>query len=408
MGIDQVASNRRFESDHSGVSRKPMPSDFRIALGVFRDDAFLMGEAVLKEVCVVQTVLADYRVRFHENVMQLLPGVSYRVLCGEDCFDPATRTAESGRALVVPVRNRYGWGRRFLWQQGAWGKTRRAEIVVLNFNLRILSNYPVLWWRYLRGRPTLLWGHTEGRGSASRRWRFLQTYFCDGFIAYTEEQRRRLASAHPRLRVFAAPNACLGNEDCLVTESEDGSQPGNILYVGRLVPAKKPDLLLRAFASGVENGMLAEETRLEMVGSGPMESTLRELADSLGILDRIIWHGHVGDVDRLRECYGRALVAVSPGYVGLSAMQAFGFGVPMIVAREEPHSPEVAVCETGFNTRWVASDDPRELASALQEFFRDRDHWISRRPLISAKLRDSHTFEIMAGRYVEAIRAVMD
>lgn len=41
------------------------------------------------------------------------------------------------------------------------------------------------------------------------------------------------------------------------------------------------------------------------------------------------------------DVYANALVSVSPGYVGLSLTQSLSFGVPMLIAIDEAHVPEI-------------------------------------------------------------------
>ena len=59
-------------------------------------------------------------------------------------------------------------------------------------------------------------------------------------------------------------------------------------FVGRLVDQKAPDVLIEALA-GTAN--MLPQCRLIVVGSGPLEGSLRTLADLLGVADRILWLG---------------------------------------------------------------------------------------------------------------------
>lgn len=60
-----------------------------------------------------------------------------------------------------------------------------------------------------------------------------------------------------------------------------GDKPLTFGYVGRLVPEKGVDLLLRAAAR------LEEEWRIQIVGAGPEQERLTALATELGIADRV-------------------------------------------------------------------------------------------------------------------------
>ena len=182
-----------------------------------------------------------------------------------------------------------------------------------------------------------------------------------------------------------------------------GAAPAtDFLYVGRLVPEKKPALLVAAFAAAA--GRLPEDRRLVLVGAGPEEARLRALAGEAGLGDRVVLAGHVGDQERLRALYAAAIASVSPGYVGLSITQSLGFGVPMIHADDEPHSPEVEAAVAGFNAVPFRSDSVAALADALVAVSGERDAWAARRQAIADDCAARYSLEAMADALLAAAR----
>jgi glycosyltransferase involved in cell wall biosynthesis/GT2 family glycosyltransferase len=77
-----------------------------------------------------------------------------------------------------------------------------------------------------------------------------------------------------------------------------------VVVVGRLCPAKGQDLAVRALAQ-----MADTAARLRLVGAGEDETMLKELADSLGVADRVEMLGHVEDP---RPHYRAADVVLAP------------------------------------------------------------------------------------------------
>lgn len=65
-------------------------------------------------------------------------------------------------------------------------------------------------------------------------------------------------------------------------------QRWDVVTVGRLIPRKRVDLALRAFAVGAP-----ADARLGVIGDGPLEADLRRLADELGIAPRVDFVGFV-------------------------------------------------------------------------------------------------------------------
>ena len=71
------------------------------------------------------------------------------------------------------------------------------------------------------------------------------------------------------------------------------------------------------------------------------------LVEELGIGDKVNFAGWIDNPDSLRQFYSKAFCSASPAFAGLGLTQSLGFGVPMVVADDEPHSPEIELESTG-------------------------------------------------------------
>jgi glycosyltransferase involved in cell wall biosynthesis len=180
-----------------------------------------------------------------------------------------------------------------------------------------------------------------------------------------------------------------------------------VIYVGRLVPEKKPRLLMEAFARAAREGTLPTDATLLFVGEGPERPALESLVMAAGLDPRVKFAGHVVEIARLREFYATALCSVSPGYVGLSATQSFGFGVPMLVADGEPHSPEIEACQEGVNTRFFAANDSGSLAKGLVDIFAEKPLWLQRREAICQQTREHYSLDRMADTFSVVIASFL-
>jgi glycosyltransferase involved in cell wall biosynthesis len=223
----------------------------------------------------------------------------------------------------------------------------------------------------------------------------------DGVIVYTQTQKRELVEGHPRERVFVAPNALY--PAVLMRPADPDPAPDSFLYVGRLVPSKKADVLLEAFLRVHQD--LPSATRLVVVGDGPLLDQMR--ARAAGVPQAAVeLLGHITDAGTLHNLYRHAIAAVSPGYVGLSITQSLGFGVPMLIARDEPHAPEIEAAREGWNAVIYAPSTSEALAEVLLQAAREGcQHWPTRSE-ISAACRDTYSAEAMADGFLGAIEAV--
>lgn len=68
--------------------------------------------------------------------------------------------------------------------------------------------------------------------------------------------------------------------------------PDRLLFVGRLVEPKRVELLIRALPALTARAGIAG---LDVVGSGPREAALRDEVKSLGVSDKVTFHGHRAD-----------------------------------------------------------------------------------------------------------------
>jgi glycosyltransferase involved in cell wall biosynthesis len=353
---------------------------------------------------LLQTAIGDYR----QKVLELLVdefGTKFHVFAGSEHFDSSTKTRVSLGPHLTFVSNHFLPGRRLLLQTGMWRPVLEADVAILELNPRILSVWLLLVLRRILGKESVLWGHAwprGGRHKRSDRVRNLLRRLGDTIVVYTETQARELRERMPGKRIIAAPNALYSRSS--MGADPDARKATDFIYVGRLVSSKKPMLLLDAFALAVDD--LPADCDLVFVGDGPLRRDLEARSRELGLESRVEFKGHVSDLEKLHELYSTSLASVSPGYVGLSITQSFAFGVPMIIARDEPHAPEIEAAVEGVNSRMFDSDSPSSLAGALRVFTENKDSWIERRTSIASDCAKRYSAELMAGRIGEAVREV--
>ena len=352
-------------------------------------------------IVVVQTCVPDYRLDFFRTLAGMVPEAA--VTAGADFFTGDIVTKAASERWYRPLKNRFLCWRNFLWQSGVWAETREAGVVIAEFNPRVLSTWVLLLGRRLQGKRTLLWGHAWGRRGAkslTRPIRLLMGRLSHGIICYSQSQAKEISIALPRTPVWAAPNSCVLRAEC---ESAPTAEPAaQIVFVGRLIRAKKPRLLLEAFARIA--AQIPADTKLVFVGQGSEGAELRQRVQELGLAGRVEFLGHVRNPARLRAIYDRAAVAVSPGYVGLSAIQSMAFGVPMVVSRDEEHSPEIEACIEGKTCTFFRTDSEASLAAALRPFVLANSPWRQRRAAIARFVADNYTIEGMVAAFATAVQ----
>jgi glycosyltransferase involved in cell wall biosynthesis len=351
---------------------------------------------------LLQTTIPEYRASIVTALRARLGG-QLLVLAGENDFEPTVRLTVADLGVVV-VPNVYLIGRRLVWQRRCIRRLLQPDVVVLELNPRVLSSWVVLAVRHIRRKPTVLWGHAwprSGAASQTDRIRHAMRRLASGILVYTDTQADELSHRMPKATIRSAPNALYSQR--LAVAATDTRTARDVLFVGRLVARKKPALLLEAFLAALPS--LPDDTSLVFVGDGDLREQLEQRVDIAGAEDRVRFEGSVTDFQALRNLYWDALVSVSPGYVGLSLIQSLWFGVPMIIARDEPHSPEIEAAQDGTNSILVASDSITDLRDAIAGAFADRAAWAARGPSIARACSARYSVESMVGSMVEVIEA---
>jgi glycosyltransferase involved in cell wall biosynthesis len=141
-------------------------------------------------------------------------------------------------------------------------------------------------------------------------------------------------------------------------QTEDG-RPFTMMFVGRLVANKGPDVFIDACRELVANGV---RVRALVVGDGPLRRTLEAAVRSMGLARIVTFTGHVDDVARL---LGEADVLVRPSLtegMPLAVLEAMAAGV-CVVATAVPGNTDLI--EDGVNGLLFRAGDARDLAARV-------------------------------------------
>ncbi len=151
--------------------------------------------------------------------------------------------------------------------------------------------------------------------------------------------------------------------------------PYRLLAVGRLVPTKGFDVLLRACRILSQRQV---DFRLTIAGSGSRMLALKALAWRLGLIERVSFPGFVTH-DRISGLFEGADVFVMPCVVDRSGNRD---GLPTVILEALLHRvPVVAtdvsgireIIEDGVTGSLVRQRDPEALADAILEMVKDRE-----------------------------------
>lgn len=332
------------------------------------------------------------------NALVRIPGVELRVLT---CDMAGPELSQRVPFDKIPVRFDEGYDVYFtkrtmlpdiapglvtrLWRLAGW-----ADIVILTGTYSF-PTLPALLVCKLRGKP-LVWS-PRGALQASHEWSGARR---QGLKRIWERACALLRPRHATLHVTAEvekdaslarlpgftadiiPNAVELPPDLPPRVSKPGGTL-RLMFISRVDPKKGLEILLQAMAR------LSPDTTLDIFGRGEPAyvTSLRRLAEQLGVGERVHFRGHVDGEAKRAAFIGADLFvfATHSENFGMVVAEALAHGVPAIVSHGAPW-PDLDSKGCG---RWVPTT-PQAFAAAIQDL-RDKDlarmgengrHWMEK------------------------------
>ena len=348
-----------------------------------------------KDYIILQTVAPDYRSKLYHYIHKEF-GDSFAVYAGLEYFETTVKT-DTSITVYKKIKNNFFINRSFLIQTGMWKDVLRCNTLVMEMNPRILSNWVTLTLRKILKKKTILWGHAwprSGSHSKSDKLRKIMRDMGDSIIVYTKSQKEELVAA-----VNYAPNALYFKNEMNISINETLKNIKDLIYVGRLTELKKPKLLLEAFHKALPE--LDDNVNLIFVGDGEEKNRLEDYVAKNKLENRVILTGHISDYSKLADYYSKSLFSVSPGYIGLSVTQSFGFGVPMLVSRNENHSPEIEAVIENENALFFDTDNLENFKDKILLIYKEKENWVTKRQSICDSCKEKYSINAMGNTFIK-------
>lgn len=143
--------------------------------------------------------------------------------------------------------------------------------------------------------------------------------------------------------------------------TEDGERSGDLIFIGRLVSEKGLDILLESLALLRTRG---PRPRLTIVGSGPEEKSMRQLAARLDLVDQVTWSG-IKRGSELAGILNRHKILVVPSRYdepfGVVALEGIACGCAVVGSKGGGLPEAIGPCGITF-----PNGDAAALADALE------------------------------------------
>jgi glycosyltransferase involved in cell wall biosynthesis len=307
--------------------------------------------------------------------------------------------ADGVRLYAVPLTHRRSLGvvRAARAARRAVSTERPDAILAHNVGSTVVAGLAA---RSLRHRPPVVAVfHGVSAADYPSATRLLDR-FPDHVVPVSQAVADRLRTAGLRGRMTVIPNAVTPPElppaDRARRELDLPDGTPVALCLARLVPQKRHDVLLRAWAG------VPAPAQLLVAGNGPLRSELEQLTAALGLTDRVRFLGQRSDIGRLLAAADVTTLASDWEGLPIAVLESLGAGRPVVATAVDGVAGAV-----GRAGRLVPPGDPAALAAGLTELLYHAEARIGAAEAARDLMRTHYDPAVMMASYARLLASVV-
>lgn len=267
-----------------------------------------------------------------------------------------------------------------VWQRGVLKYIfKHYDAYIVLDDICSLSNWTIMILTTLMRKKTFMWSHGYyGRESFLKKvikWPFY--HMATRIITYGNYSRGvMIKEGYKPEKISVLHNSLAYSEQIKVRKSDlksniyeehFGNNNPNLIFIGRLKPIKKLDMIIEAMALLKDRQF---HTNLTFIGDGEERTKLESLAKSYGLEKNIWFYGACYDERKNAELVYNADLCVAPGNIGLTAMHVLMFGCPAITHNNFPYQmPEFEAIQSSVTGDFFEFGSIPSLAETIQKWF---------------------------------------
>ncbi|QXV67022.1 glycosyltransferase [Mucilaginibacter sp. 21P] len=268
---------------------------------------------------------------------------------------------------------------RFMWQKGLLKhlKEKNYDTIILLGTVYYLSTWiAAILWR-LRGKKIIFWTHGFLKNEPGIMGFLRSTFYklAHEYLVYGQRGKNiMIDKGFKEAEITVVYNSLDYDKQRTIREQkadrifefENKSLPV-IGYIGRVLKQKRLDILIDAAKSFPCNVII--------IGDGDALPQLKEMVAQLGLSDRFYFHGPSYKEEEIFNLLSQTDVIVSPGEVGLTAIHAMTYGIPVITHNNfDKQGPEHECIVPGVTGDFFDLDNPvNSLVKTLNRWFSNYD-----------------------------------
>lgn len=301
-----------------------------------------------------------------------------------DCMfilgDEVPSIKEMDCSLLKEVKRvHYGFFHSIVWISGVLSEIRRNDIFLVTPATNSITHwFLAMLIRLHPSKKLYFWTHGYYGKETKRQLFFKKAMFsmADGLFLYGDYAKGLMIKDGFSEESLHVVHNSLDYQEHIEARKKDlrddifsnhfGNNLPVAIVIGRLNKRKKLDLLLKSIAS-INNGH--PQVNVVLIGDGEDREKLENQACSLGIENNVWFYGSCYDEMENAKLLYNSDICVVPGDIGLTAIHAMTFGVPVISHNYFPsQGPEFEVIEPDVTGDFFENDNESSLTAYIEKW----------------------------------------
>lgn len=249
-------------------------------------------------------------------------------------------------------------------------KEIEPQVVILFLHIKDKLMLPIIYYCKSKQIPVIYWNHGINIAAPNNKLKNLFFRFihnrCNALITYTPETRKYFSDKNQK-KLFVAYNTLdfsdIDKNKLISKEAvkkKYGIKEKNvILFISRILPAKRADLLMELFVD-------TKDVAVVFVGPGLSQEQQKTIDSHSNLYYLGERYGK-----EVNEIYKMGDVFSTPGSIGLAVNEALFWGLPVVILKNGIHGPETYYLKDGI-TGYFAKDE-NDLKNCIMELFNNRE-----------------------------------
>ena len=194
---------------------------------------------------------------------------------------------------------------------------------------------------------------------------------CSGFICYSEQAKKYYSETYKN-ECCVAYNSVYKKHSLsekkeivkLIKTRYSNNEKCKIVYLGRLSPQKKVDLILKAVAKLKRKYNISAV----IIGSGKIKSDLENIAENLNITDRVAFTGEIYSKEDKSKILNNCQLGVLPGLGGLAIQEMLWHALPVITSSAD--GTEIDMVKNASSGIYIKNMTLNALVKSIDSFIK--------------------------------------